>query len=194
MPRRAFDIPAQPLDAALAAYFRATGVQLLYDSAITAGRRSAAVRGHLTAREALARLVAPAGIAVGYTDGDAAILTLVPADTRAPVPLGRVVVRDAVRAPAASPLDRLVYYRRLEEQLTAWLGSDPRTGQLAFAATVAIRINAAGRISEVQVARGTGSARTDRLLAQVLAQAAVEGPPAGVAQPLLVTVRGERRD
>lgn len=191
---QAFDIAEQPLDTALAAYFRATGVQLLYDSAVTAGRRSAAVRGRFTARAALARLVAPAGIAIHYTRPDAAVLTGTPDAAAAPVPLGRIVVRAAPPAPAPSPLDRLIYYRQLEEALTAWLAADPRTAALAFAALVEIRISAAGRISEVRVQRGTGSARTDRLLGEVLSQAPVRTPPDGVAQPLLVTVRGQRPD
>ena len=59
--RIAFDIPAQPLDAALASYFRATGVQLLYDSALTAGRRSGAVRGNFTPRGALRNSCAERG-------------------------------------------------------------------------------------------------------------------------------------
>lgn len=192
-PRRAFDIPAQPLDTALAAWFRVTGVQLLYDSAVTAGRRSAAVHGAFTPREALERLVAPAGVAVRYTGREAAVLTLAPPSTTA-VPLGRVMVREAAPPRAPSPLDRLVYYRRLEEELTARLAADPRTGDMAFAALVEIRINVEGRISEVRVTRGTGSARNDRTLAQVLSEAAVQTPPDNVAQPLLVTLRGRRVD
>uniref|UniRef100_UPI0019541826 STN domain-containing protein n=2 Tax=Pseudomonadota TaxID=1224 RepID=UPI0019541826 len=73
--RIAFDIPAQPLDAALASYFRATGVQLLYDSALTAGRRSGAVRGNFTPREALRQLLRGTGLIVRYSRANAAILT-----------------------------------------------------------------------------------------------------------------------
>src|SRR5262245_20065187 len=38
-----FNIPTQPLDAALSAFGAATGVQIVYDSGLTAGLRSAAV-------------------------------------------------------------------------------------------------------------------------------------------------------
>lgn len=191
-PRVAFDIPAQPLDTALAAFFRVSGVQLLYDAAITAGRRSAPVKGAFTPREALERLVAPSGIVVRYTHGDAAILTLPGFGAEAPlVPLGRVVVRERA-LPPPTPLGRLIYYRALEKQLTARLADDPRTARLAFETTVEMQINGAGRISEMRLARDSGSDKVDQALVAVLMGAQVPTPPGNIAQPLVVTLRGRR--
>lgn len=56
----ALDIPAGPLDAALAAYVHQSGVNLSYDPALLAGHRSPGVQGRHTSTEALGRLLADA--------------------------------------------------------------------------------------------------------------------------------------
>jgi outer membrane receptor protein involved in Fe transport len=70
----AFDIPAQSLDSALSAFGRATGVQLLYDSGITAGLRSAPVQGSFRPSEALARMLASTGLSSRFTGARTATL------------------------------------------------------------------------------------------------------------------------
>ncbi|WP_196367977.1 STN domain-containing protein, partial [Achromobacter xylosoxidans] len=66
-----FDIAAQPLDAALAAYTQATGMAVLVTSRVTAGRQGAAVRGRLAPREALRQLLAGTGLQARYTSASA---------------------------------------------------------------------------------------------------------------------------
>src|SRR5262245_23683166 len=63
----AFDIPAQPLDSALRAFGRSTGIQFLYDSGVTATMRSAPVRGTYTPAEALSRILARTGLSPRFT-------------------------------------------------------------------------------------------------------------------------------
>lgn len=191
----AFDIPAQPLDAALAQYFRATGVQLLYDSALTAGRRSSAISGRYAPREALRRILADTGLVVRYSRSNAAIITGVEGRTAATslVPLGRVVVREKAAERAASSSERLAYYSQLEQALQTRLETDPRTARLAFQVTASLRVDEAGQVTELRLERGSGVRETDRLLALVLTGAPVAKPPPGLAQPLLVSLRGRRR-
>ncbi|UYY77533.1 TonB-dependent receptor [Sphingomonas sp. R1] len=69
----AIDLPAQPLSDALRALSRQTGAEVMFDPALVAGRRAPAVRGRLTPRAALERLIAGAPIAIRY-DGGAAML------------------------------------------------------------------------------------------------------------------------
>ncbi|NTI52558.1 TonB-dependent siderophore receptor [Agrobacterium rhizogenes] len=59
-----FQIPAQPLDAAISAFIRATGWQISYSSAIARGKTSGAAIGSMTPTQALQRLVAGTGIVV----------------------------------------------------------------------------------------------------------------------------------
>ncbi len=60
------DIPAQPLDQALAALVRQTGLQLAYISGIVRDQRSHTVAAGLTANEALARLIVGTGLRFEY--------------------------------------------------------------------------------------------------------------------------------
>lgn len=59
---RYFIIPQQPLDAALLAFSETSGVEVLYETALTAGRYSAPVEGTMTPKEALARLLLGTGL------------------------------------------------------------------------------------------------------------------------------------
>ncbi len=62
-----FNIPAQPLDDALAAYGIATGTQVLYGAPLTEGLKSTAVNGTYTREQALARLLSGTGLAYQFT-------------------------------------------------------------------------------------------------------------------------------
>ncbi|TXL72998.1 TonB-dependent receptor [Vineibacter terrae] len=104
---RPFNIPAQPLDSALAAYAAATGVQVLYDSRITSGLRSGGVTGPLAPEEALRRLVAGTGLLVRFTGPRAATLERVQASapdvtTLAPVTVAGEKVQRSLRDTASS--------------------------------------------------------------------------------------------
>ncbi|MDC7789448.1 hypothetical protein PQJ75_16910 [Rhodoplanes sp. TEM] len=57
-PELSFDIPAQDLDRALDAFGTVTGVQILYETALVANRRSGAAAGVLDRDAALRRLIA----------------------------------------------------------------------------------------------------------------------------------------
>src|SRR5882672_6743354 len=72
----AFDIPAQPLAAALQAYGQKTGVQVLYESNSAAGQTSGAVAGNFTANAALSLLLTGTDLRVQYLRPDA--ITLAP--------------------------------------------------------------------------------------------------------------------
>jgi hypothetical protein len=189
----AFDIPAQPLGTALTAYFRASGVQLLYDSSLAQGRRSSPVRGNYTPRQALALLLRGTGLVARYSRGNAAVLAPEHDATRIDslVPLGRVVVRAPSEAPPPSAIQRLQYYTQLEDALQAHLRADRRTSRLTFDLHAAIRISAEGLIESIEI-RDTGADKTALLVAGVLTGKPVVRPPLGISQPLLLRLRGRR--
>ncbi|HKU97356.1 MAG TPA: TonB-dependent receptor [Vineibacter sp.] len=102
-----FNIPAQSLDSALAAYAAATGVQVLYDSRLTAGLQSAGVSGNLGPQEALTRLVAGSGLLARFTGPRAATLEKVQASapdltTLAPITVAGEKVQRSLRDTASS--------------------------------------------------------------------------------------------
>ncbi|WP_293395881.1 secretin and TonB N-terminal domain-containing protein, partial [Nevskia sp.] len=57
------NLPEQPLGTALTALSRETGVQVIADRELLAGRRAAALRGRYSAAQALERLLAGSGLA-----------------------------------------------------------------------------------------------------------------------------------
>ena len=63
-PELFFDIPAQSLATALDRFARQAGVQILYPYRLAAPRHSAGVRGRMTAREALYRLLRNSGLEI----------------------------------------------------------------------------------------------------------------------------------
>ncbi|WP_306393994.1 TonB-dependent receptor domain-containing protein [Telluria beijingensis] len=71
---RVIDIPAQALDAALVRFTQLTGFQLLYSPHLVQALRSAAIRGHMTPREALARMLYGSRLEVVDTAPGAAAL------------------------------------------------------------------------------------------------------------------------
>lgn len=190
-----FDIPAQSLDGALAQYFRSSGVQLLYDSSLTAGRRSTAVRGRYARREALRRLLTGTGLIVRYSRDNAAIITMPSAATSdGPlIPLGRVVVRERIAPARVAPVERLAYYQQLEMALQSRLHDDRRTGRSAFTVVVAFHVGDDGRLGDVRIVRGSGDRRVDLAIIDALRDAIVPPPPDLLAQPLRVALRGIRR-
>lgn len=72
-----FDIPAQTLAVALDAYGDATGLQVFYDGALAQGRRSGAVKGHLSADAALRDLLSGTGLVPRKTNAHS--ITIMPA-------------------------------------------------------------------------------------------------------------------
>lgn len=87
---RSFDIPAQPLASAIAAYGRQAGVQVSLRAEDAANRTSAAVSGTLTADAALTRLLEGTGLtAATATDGTVTLIPLpsAPAGTAVLAPL-----------------------------------------------------------------------------------------------------------
>lgn len=189
-----FNIPAQSLDGALAAYFRATGVQLLYDSQLTASYRSAAVKGRYTPREALRRLIDGTGLVIRYTGANAAIITKPqPGGGDSLVPLGRVVVREELAAEPIRPSERLAYYSTLEYELQRRLSEDERTERLTFTIAVELTIGPSGSLDQIRIQRGSGNRRTDAAVTTALEGATLPSPPRGLAQPLAIVLRGTRR-
>ncbi|MBG7614683.1 TonB-dependent receptor [Brevundimonas sp. BAL450] len=71
---RDFDVPGGPLGPALAAFARQSGDQILYPADLVAGRTGQPVRGQMTSREALERLLDGAGLAFRQSRPDVFVL------------------------------------------------------------------------------------------------------------------------
>jgi iron complex outermembrane receptor protein len=95
------NIPAQPLDAAMRALMRATGILITYPAALSEGRRSPAVSGDYGAVEALSRLLAGSGIVYRQTGANSFTLEVAPQASEGAIQLGPVRVEGGASYVAA---------------------------------------------------------------------------------------------
>lgn len=65
---KSIDIPAQPLASALRQFAEQTGLQLAFETALTAGQTSPAVKGEFSSRDALQKLLSGTGLRFEFLD------------------------------------------------------------------------------------------------------------------------------
>ncbi|SEH60497.1 TonB family protein [Magnetospirillum fulvum] len=186
--RYAFDLPAQPLDTALAVFCEVTGSQVLYESAHTAGRRTAPLRGSFTREEALRQLLDGTGLAARGTVSEA--FTLVPGEPPPSQPSDH-------RAPPALPLD----LPRMWRPFAAFLGAaqadivaalceaallSPGMGTLS----VRFRIAPSGDIAPVRLLHSSGNRLWDDAVVAALNRVTLGPPPRDLPQPITLSIGG----
>lgn len=170
-----FDIPAQPLEAALEAFAEQSRMQVLYETAVTAGRRSSETRGVLTQDRALRRLLSGTGLEFSYTADRA--FTLVP-----------------VRAAAASALVQgetalNPFLGLVQTGVLAVLCRNPETRPGAFRLAMQFWIGNSGRIENPRLLKSTGASRRDAAIAEALVRVVLErSPPSGMPQPITMVL------
>lgn len=102
----AFAIPAQELNAAVLAFARASGLQVLFDAGLTQGRHSAGLSGTFSIRQGLEQLLAGSGLTYRFTASGAATLEPLPSGSGV-MTLTPVTVEGQASAPAASALPEI---------------------------------------------------------------------------------------
>ncbi len=169
----AFAIAAQPLDQALAQYSLASGLTVLVDSALTAGREAPAVVGTYTPGDALRRLLAGSPLAIRYASPHSFTLVAAPA-----VPPARTArLRDT---PYAAALQGA-----LMRALCKGQGAAPG----GYRALVKLWFDKAWRVNQVDWVSDTGSAPLNQRLEAAL-RGVTAGPlPAGMPQPVTVLLQ-----
>jgi hemoglobin/transferrin/lactoferrin receptor protein len=94
-PARGVVIPAQALDSALHTLMDATGTQITYESALSAGKRSSAIDGRMSAIAALSRLLAGTGLTYRQTGPRSFTLEALPAAEAGVTRIGTLRVQGA---------------------------------------------------------------------------------------------------
>jgi hypothetical protein len=167
-----FDIPSQPLETALDVYGAASRLQVLYETALTAGKRSTEVSGVFTREAALRRLLSGTGLAFGYTDERA--FTLVPA---APPKVRRVA-------------DFNSFLGSVQADLMAALCSQSVTRPGKFRLAMQFWIGGSGGIEHPSLLDSTGVAARDAAITDVLVGMRFRNnAPADMPQPITIVLR-----
>jgi len=197
-----FDIPAQPLAAALEAYSVATGIQVLYDSRLAAGRRSTPVEGSLTDEAALRALLEGSELIVRYTDtNDVVLLPLGGEDPALAGPppgvAGTVLALDTLHvggpavigASSGNQVDFSLYTDivKADIQNALYRNADTRDGNYRIG--IRLWVNPAGTVLRSEVFRSTGSRERDVSVVHALRGMAIrQAPPANMPQPISLVI------
>lgn len=172
-----FDIPAQPLAAALQRYAVTADQTVLFSDALVSGRASAAIRGRLPARAALEALLAGTGLAADDSDpqlNGAFVLRRIPASP----------VEDIPKSPA---LDRR-YDGLVQARVFEALCADPRTVPGDYRALLRLQLDREGQLFP-HLVRSTGNVVRDAALLGALGGLRMEhAPPADLRQPLVLVI------
>lgn len=173
--RIAYDIPSQALETALGTYAAVSGVQVLYETALTADRYSTAVKGRLTPETALRTLLAGTGLVGRRTDVDA--FTIVPARRKqtGSVPSPGIPDSHFLGALQAGILEVLCRY--------------PETQPGDYRVALQLWIAPGGGIQRVALIGSTGDEDRDATLVAALRDLVVDTvPPVGVPQPITMAI------
>ena len=171
-----FDVPAQSLDGALEAYMQVTGLQVLYQSALTTGRFSTALKGRFTAPQALTRLLAGTRLSPRFTMEGA--FTVLPVSIAQP--------EQTERRPVAS-YDS--FLGNAQSRIITALCRDAATRPGTYRAAVQLSIGQSGLISDASLLDTTGDQARDQTITSTLRGLAIgQAPPAGMPQPITMLV------
>jgi hypothetical protein len=169
-----FDIPSQPLAAALRAYGKASGLEVFYDGSLSVGRRSSAVMGTYTPLIGLRVLLRGTGYVARETDIANTI----------------TIVAGPSLAPLHATFDRYQpYFAALQTRLSAHLCSG-KSGGDGDETTLRFWIDSSGVISKAELLGSAGESDGWRreVVSKVQGLQVGKSPPAGLPQPLTMVI------
>ncbi|MGJ7543086.1 STN domain-containing protein [Variovorax sp. LT1R16] len=178
-----FDLPALPLDEALARYDALTHLSVFFASALVEGRRSAALRGRHAPAEALHRLLEGSGLQARAVAPDAFVLQPAAATVPRAAPAAEA---NAGRANPDNARVQAALLRALCAREDLALGS--------YRLALRVHIDGAGRVAQARLLDTTGDARRDAAVVAAVARADLAPPPADPHQPFVVLLRAQPAD
>ena len=170
-----FNIPSQLLEMALEAYGAASRLQVLYETSLTSGRRSTAVKGLFTQEAALRLLLSGTGLAFDYTEERA--FTLVPMRGHLQAGQNRQIA------------DFNQFLGGVQSGVMAALCRRPETRPGPFRLAMQFWVSGSGKLQNPNLLNSTGAAARDAAITDMLTHLAFdEAPPAGMPQPITMVL------
>jgi hypothetical protein len=168
-----FDIAAQPLDQALNAFGTVTGLQIFYETALTSGRRSRAVKGVLDRETALRALLAESNL----TAHAIATNTI----SIAPSTGVNAELQQAKRASVA-------YYGFMQAGIMSVLCRNAETRPGAYRIAMQYWIDGSGRIARFKLITSSGDAERDSAIKQVMQTIVFQPSVRHIPQPVTLAI------
>jgi TonB family protein len=186
----ALSLPAQPLEPALAAFAEQTGVQILYETALTRERQAAAVEGTYPADVALGLLLRDSGLGYRRTVVDG--FTLVSMSHPAPPGPFAPPESDAPSELGAATRRFASFFGVMQAGLITVLCREPATRPDRLR-TLVVRLwfDPSGTIVGVDLEQGSGDRERDRAIVAALRRQELGAPvPREMPQPVTVAIGG----
>lgn len=193
-----FDIPMQPLAAALKLFSQRSNFSVMAQSSLLDRRMSNAVRGAYSPSDALRRLLSGSGLDARFPSPRA--VAIVPSTAAALAP-------DAAATPpsfeiAESEIDGIhrggadygAYVASMQAALTGTLCRSPLTRPGAYRLAVQLRIGSKGGVSELRIAGSTGDATRDAAIERAIRSVTFDAPPGEMPQPVTILLRPAESD
>lgn len=188
---RRFDVAAQPLDQALAAFSVSTGLQMLYDSSLAAGRRSSPLSGVMEPREALALMLAGTGLAARFTSAGAVVIY---AGSTSAVTLNPITATAAPVVGRPGPnAEARAYAEAVQRQTIEALRQDADLSDGAYALSVRMWVAQDGAARRVDMLSGSGEAQRDADFLALASTLRFPPPPPDLPQPMRIEFRVRQR-
>ena len=171
-----FDLPAQPLAAALAQYAAVSGRSVMFIDEWVAGRTSAPVRGRHAPHAALRALLAGTGFTADDVDTQLSGAFI----------LKRVAAASGVASTAGSPRG---YDAMVQARVWDALCADLRTAPGHYRAILQLQVTESGRISQARLVSSSGDPARDAAMLAALAPLKMDRPPpVDLALPLTLAI------
>jgi hypothetical protein len=174
--RIVFDLPAQPLPKALAAFSRETGFEIIADAREAHGRTSSPVIGAMQPHEALLTLLAGTGLAIrDYAPGNVRLV--------APAP--------SALEPEFSPANsrHAPYFAAVQRAILRAVCHADATWPGPYRLAIKLWVAPSGAVSRVKLLDTTGDGGRDMALNAALGQVDVgSAPPADFQQPITLVI------
>jgi hypothetical protein len=176
-----FDIPAQSLARAIDAYVSITGRDVLVDREALRGLRSSAVRGALSADEALSIMISATELKVLKRGRDG--FALVPSPSSSVGPEEKPAQNQST-GPAWP-----AYFSEVQKALALALCRDDRVRPGTYAVGLQIWISSGGAVRTTHLAGSTGDQRRDDRLVLAVSKVRFPPPPSDLPQPVSILMR-----
>ncbi len=172
-----FNIPAQPLAAALETYGKVSQRDVLFNSNLKIGRRSTGVQGYLSADTALMIMLEGTGLSARYQTSGSFVLLPAPDAPEAGLPLavGR-------------------YYGKLQATLRTTLCSDGKARPGSYRVAIRLWVGSTGDVIRYERLSSTGTSGLDEGVDQSLRNLRIgASPPIGLEQPITIVIVPQAR-
>lgn len=176
-----FDLPGQPLKAALALYDTQTHLSVFFPSALVEGRSASAVQGQFAPIDALHRLLDGSGLVARAVAPDAFVLMPGPSLEEG----GGVAAPDASAAITLG----LAYRGRLQARVLQALCAREGLALGTYRLALRMHVDANGRASQVRLLDTTGDRARDAAIVAATAQIDIGQAPVDPSEPFVLLLR-----